>query len=133
MHLFNGSFIPVHKASQKTFLLNEIDDMIKKVELSEEDFKNLLVSDASETAYCYTTDSRIVLVIDHKFTEEERLLSSSRRELRAIQLTLESQGEAIKKFKSPIVYWQTDSHNAKGFLLKQMKARSFHLLQTNGV
>ena len=103
-------------------MLKEIDEMIEKIELSEDDLKNLLVSDASEShAFCYTTDDRIVMVIDHPFSVEEKSLSSSQRELRAISLTLENQGEALKKLNSPLIYWQTDSRNARVFLLKGSK------------
>lgn len=105
------------KPHKKTFMLKEIDEMIEKIELSEDDLKNLLVSDASEShAFCYTTDDRIVMVIDHPFSVEEKSLSSSQRELRAISLTLENQGEALKKLNSLLIYWQTDSRNARGFL-----------------
>ena len=60
---------------------------------------------------------------NHPFSVEEKSLSSSQRELRAISLTLENQGEALKKLNSPLIYWQTDSRNARIKIVSNPKRR----------
>ena len=115
---FNGKLIPVTKEGAKTVGHQEISSFIQQVCGSDIILPELIVSDASDShAFIFHKD-KFIQAQEFEFDEEERTLSSGHRELLATVKFLEHCKKENIKFKSSIVYWQTDSKNNFSFLSK---------------
>ena len=105
---FNGQSIMNHN-NNVSFQLAETQMAIDDISHSTGNFKNLYVSDSSDThSFVYSAEN-FRIVNEFSFSDTEREMSSTYRELLAISKTLPL------RFKEPFsfhtnIYWQTDSH-----------------------
>jgi hypothetical protein len=115
----NGQHIFSCEARKKVVSLAENDRMTERVSGTEEDMNNLYVSDASDShAYIYKADGQFQYVKEFEFSVEERLTSSGCRELLAVQKSLQADPAQFKAHKGGTIFWQTDSKNCYGFLVR---------------
>jgi hypothetical protein len=115
----NGQHIFSTEARNKIFDLKETDRLTQLIRSSDEDVQNLFVSDSSDShAYIYKADGHFQLVKDFEFSSQESLASSGYRELLAVHKMLETCAQQFEVHKGGTVFWQTDSKNCHGYLLR---------------
>ena len=116
---FNGHHIKTIDAPLKVFHPHEV---IYTIENTCENIisKNMsvFVSDASDDgAYCFEANT-MLFAKDFTFNEDERVVSSSLRELLAVEKTLTQHKDYFKEKSGEVVYWITDSKCCASFLKK---------------
>ena len=116
---FNGHPIRTTDAPLKVMCPKEVEYELLNVntELLRKKM-SIFVSDASDSvAYCFEANS-MSFSKDFTFNENERLLSSSLRELLAIHKSLSQHKEYFKSKSGEVLYWITDSKCCESFLKK---------------
>ena len=87
---------------------------------------NLFVSDASDSAaFVYRADGSFDFVQEFIFEPDQRILGSGLRELLAVRFALRFNSNYFRQFGSQYVFWQTDSQNCYGFLIRGSKKPAF--------
>jgi len=115
---FNGQFIP-HAGGGAAVELEKIRQFCDLVRYSTVELPNLFVSDASDTAaFVYRADGTFQCVTEFSFDEEQRTCGSGLRELLAVRLMLQNEPDYFRRLAGQKVYWQTDSQNCFGFLIR---------------
>jgi hypothetical protein len=115
---FNGQFLSDAAGSGSADLqkINFYCDLIRN---SAENVSNLFVSDASaEASFVYRADGTFDFVHEYKFETGQAEASSGMRELLAVKMALQSEPQYFRQFAGQKIFWQTDSQNCHGFLLR---------------
>ena len=126
------------------FCLNSVvnlQELLRPV-LETEQFGGIRAGDASETqVVSYNVMDPLKDVIVDQFTDDEKQLSSSSRELKAVESAVEKMKKDLKKINPTILYWMTDSQVVCRWLLKGSSLQSvqrrlvrlFKMLQVFGL
>ena len=110
---------PIQKSRTPDKIVTEKEKQVYLNNINETEFEKIstLVSDASDhSAFIYDLND-FKYVLDFSFNEEEKLSSSSFRELLSIIKFLEVE----KNLKNNLIYWYTDSQNLATFLNRGSK------------
>ena len=109
------------------FCLNSVanvEDLVRPV-LEGEQFGGVWAGDSSETlAVSYSVIDPINDIIVERFTDDEKQLSSSSRELKGVENTVEKMKDNLKKINPTILYWLTDSQVVCRWLMKGSSIQS---------
>ncbi len=90
-----------------------------QIRTTDKDLQSLYVSDASDShVYIYKADGQFQYVREFELTAGERLASSGYRELLAVKKSLQEDPDQFRAHKGGTIFWQTDSKNCYGFLLR---------------
>jgi hypothetical protein len=115
----NGQHIFSCEARSKVVTLAETDRLTEQIRTTDKDLQNLYVSDASDShVFIYKADGQFQYVREFELTAGERLASSGYRELLAVKKSLQEDPDQFRAHKGGTIFWQTDSKNCYGFLLR---------------
>ena len=108
LHLFNGKYMP-SLAVPMVKEITEIDNIVKNIKNTDEDVQNLLVSDASDKKAFLFFNGDISVTTDYTFDKDEKLASSTYRELKAIETFLLFLISKAVLLRNKTFFWQTDN------------------------
>ncbi len=115
----NGQHIFSCEARSKVVSLAEADRLTELVRTTDTDLQSMYMSDASDShVYIYNADGQFQYVREFELTAGEKLASSGYRELLAVKRSLQEDPEQFKEHKGGTIFWQTNSNNCYGFLLR---------------
>ena len=117
LHLYNGKAISNSKQGGQTITQSEVAKIVHNVLHTNKPVDNLLISDASDRQVFTFYHGDVIELNNYEFSVDEQKFSSGRRELIGLVSFLQYSKSIDRKFKYPLLYWETDSQISYYYLV----------------